>query len=92
MGGVAWQLKSVWQNSSLLKNLGLIAIALVGTEILMGLGMHHLGLPRILQPLHLLLASMLFADGAAIGMGLWRIKINQNAPVEALMGDLVLEK
>lgn len=68
MAIVGWQLKAIWESSSLLKNLGILALALVGTEILMGLGMHHLGLPKVLQPLHLLLASMLFADVAAMVM------------------------
>lgn len=91
MGLAGLQLKAVWKNAPLLKNMGLLALALVGTEILLGLGMHHLGLPKILQPLHLLLASMLFADMAAILMVLWRIKINQNTPVETMSKDLVLE-
>ncbi|MEM6346333.1 MAG: COX15/CtaA family protein [Bacteroidota bacterium] len=91
MGVVGWQLKAVWESSTLLKNLGLLSIAIVGTEILMGLGMHHLGLPKILQPLHLLLASMLFASVVTMVMALWRIKKNQSAPEKRMRGELALE-
>ncbi len=91
MALVGWQLKAIWESSTLLKNLGVLSLAIVGTEILMGLGMHHLGLPKVLQPLHLLLASMLFADVVVMFMALWRIKKTQTAPVKNISGKLALE-
>lgn len=91
LGLAAWQLKPVWTKSSLLRNLGLIAVALVGTEILLGLGMHHFAIPKILQPLHLLFASMLFADLAGMLMVLVLAKQKQNRAISA-GAEMVLEQ
>jgi heme a synthase len=44
------------------RNLYLGLWLLMGGEVLMGLGMHHLGIPAWMQPVHLLLATLLFAS------------------------------
>jgi heme a synthase len=43
--------------------LGLAMLLLIFTEVLIGVGLAYFGLPNILQPLHLLTASLLFGVG-----------------------------
>jgi heme a synthase len=43
-------------------------------EVAMGLGMHHLAVPRILQPLHLLFATLLFASHFLALRWVWMLK------------------
>ncbi|MEM7367019.1 MAG: COX15/CtaA family protein [Bacteroidota bacterium] len=45
-------------------------LGLVLTEILIGIGMHHFSIPPVLQPLHLMLATMIFSLEFAL-IGSW---------------------
>ena len=56
----SYKLKPYFNNQNSLKYLTLLMIGTVGIEILLGLGMHHLGIPPLFQPLHLLFATILF--------------------------------
>lgn len=43
------------------RRLSMLMLGFTGAEVLMGLGMHHFEVPYVLQPLHLLFATLLFA-------------------------------
>ena len=43
----------------------------IGGEVLLGLGMHHLGIPAWMQPAHLLLATLVFAGALSLLILLW---------------------
>lgn len=56
----SYKLKPYFEKNSSIKYLTLLMIGTVGVEIFLGLGMHHLGIPPLFQPLHLLFATILF--------------------------------
>ncbi len=60
IAGLFWHLRQ-YESLKMSKWLNYAMIAFVGGEILLGIGMHRFGIPKILQPLHLLLATLLFA-------------------------------
>ena len=55
-----YKLRPFFDSVRPLKYLTFLMIGVVGLEILLGLGMHHLGIPPVFQPLHLLFATILF--------------------------------
>jgi len=54
------RLKDDYPNRPMVKYLIIAIGGSLALEIMVGLGMHYLGLPAVLQPIHLLLASILF--------------------------------
>lgn len=63
--GWLYTLRSYLSNP-MVKGLGITMVGSLLLEIALGLGMHHLGLPAWMQPLHLLGATMLFAAAFAL--------------------------
>lgn len=57
---ISMALKDYYQSYPWIRNIVIVIGVSIIMEVAFGLGMHHLGLPAILQPLHLLLASILF--------------------------------
>lgn len=71
-GGLVWWFSRLWPRASrTVKNWMMVVIACTLAEVLMGLGMHHIEVPPVLQPLHLLFASLLFAAVFLILRWLW---------------------
>lgn len=61
--GVAWwiwRLKDFWESIPGLRTLSIAMGGILVLEVLLGIGMHRLGIPAWMQPLHLLLATLLF--------------------------------
>jgi heme a synthase len=56
-----YQLKQYFTTSPRLKFWSLMLIGLVGIEVIMGISMHYLAIPPILQPFHLLFGTCIFA-------------------------------
>lgn len=74
MGYWFFQMKSlIRSNRAFFITATLMSGILLG-EILLGLGMHHLGIPKIFQPLHLLLATILIGLEAGMAGTLLMIK------------------
>lgn len=57
---VSMSLRDFYSAYPPIRNLVLTIGGIIILEVAFGLGMHHLGLPAIFQPMHLLLASLLF--------------------------------
>jgi cytochrome c oxidase assembly protein subunit 15 len=57
---LAWQTYKATPKSSLLCRTGLTLAALVVTAILAGVSLDRLGMPAVAQPLHLLMANLIF--------------------------------
>jgi cytochrome c oxidase assembly protein subunit 15 len=57
---LAWKLYQSVDKHSLLFRTGLVMIGLVVTAILAGVSLDRLGVPAIVQPLHLLMANLIF--------------------------------
>lgn len=71
-GGLIWWFSRLWPKAGrTVKTWMLIVIGCTLAEVLMGLGMHHFEVPRALQPLHLLFASLLFAAAFLILRWSW---------------------
>lgn len=71
-GGLIWWFFRVWpQAGKTVRTWMMIVIGCTLAEVLMGLGMHHFEVPAVLQPLHLLFASLLFAATFLILRWLW---------------------
>ncbi|NOK86078.1 MAG: cytochrome c oxidase assembly protein subunit 15 [Chloroflexi bacterium AL-W] len=69
MAFVTWRL---WPKADALgRKMLLVSISLIGAEVLMGLGMHHLSVPKMLQPLHLLFAALLFSSQFVLMRWTW---------------------
>ncbi|MEL7832410.1 COX15/CtaA family protein [Fodinibius sp. Rm-B-1B1-1] len=60
-GGVLYYLTSWKLNSSLLQKLGIIVLALIGLQVLTGIGMYYLNLPPVYQVIHLTGIAFLIA-------------------------------
>lgn len=71
-GGLIWWFSRIWPKAGKTVKTGMmVVIACTLAEVLMGLGMHHFEVPAVLQPLHLLFASLLFAATFLILRWLW---------------------
>lgn len=58
-----WWTSLVWKlGEQKIRRMLVFSLLFALAEVAMGLGMHHLAVPRILQPLHLLFATLLFAS------------------------------
>jgi cytochrome c oxidase assembly protein subunit 15 len=79
---LTYQIRPLWSVSPRLKNLTIGLWATLAVEVLLGLGMHHLGLPAALQPLHLLLATLLFAGNLMLAWTLWIYRKHQKPTLE----------
>jgi len=73
---IGWgrSLRLVFNHLRLVRGLYLTVLLVLGGEILLGLGMHHLGIPAWMQPSHLLLATVLFGSTFALAASLWLIR------------------
>jgi heme a synthase len=57
-----WTLRgSVYFKNRAIRSFSVVLLGVLISEILMGIGMHRMGIPPILQPLHLLFGTLLFA-------------------------------
>jgi heme a synthase len=70
-----WQLKSerIFRVASV-RLFSLTLLAVLGGEIALGIGMHRLGIPPIMQPFHLLFGTMLFAASFTVTALIYYIK------------------
>ncbi|MDX1905547.1 MAG: COX15/CtaA family protein [Bacteroidia bacterium] len=61
-----------WNHWSAIVRQAYAMLAVLGAEVLLGIGMHRLGIPAFMQPLHLLLATLLFVVvlGMVVTLGL----------------------
>ncbi len=57
---LVWQIKRSVDNSSLLLKLGYTLAGLIVTAILAGIALDRLGVPPVAQPIHLLMANLIF--------------------------------
>ncbi len=57
---LAWKIVRAVDNNSLLRTLGLALAGLVITAILAGVSLDRLGMPPVAQPIHLLMANLIF--------------------------------
>lgn len=57
---LAWQLHRLLPNNTLLRQFGYLLAGLVITAILAGVSLDRLGVPRLVQPIHLLMANLIF--------------------------------
>ncbi|MEO0897701.1 MAG: COX15/CtaA family protein [Bacteroidota bacterium] len=58
--GLIFHLRRYQSDIPILQRLSIVIVILLVGEVILGIGMHRLGIPRIMQPLHLLLATTLF--------------------------------
>lgn len=68
------QLRNIFPQESTVKNYSYLLIGLLFSEILFGMIMNKFAIPAILQPLHLLFATLLFVSSFVITARLWRIR------------------
>jgi cytochrome c oxidase assembly protein subunit 15 len=61
-----WQLRGGLFKIKIIRNLSIALLGVLIAEILFGIAMHRLGIPPILQPLHLLFATLLFSTAFTI--------------------------
>jgi heme a synthase len=73
---IGWgrSLRAIFNHLRLVRGLYLSVLLVLVGEILLGLGMHHLGIPAWMQPSHLLLATLLFGSTFALAASLWLIR------------------
>lgn len=70
--GFIWWFSRLWPKAGKTVRIWMmIVIGCTLAEVLMGLGMHHFEVPAVLQPLHLLFASLLFAAAFLILRWVW---------------------
>ncbi len=73
---LVWWSFLVWKRANgSVRRVVLLSLLFAGAEVLMGLGMHHLEVPRLLQPLHLLFATLLFASHFLALRWVWMSKV-----------------
>lgn len=71
-GGLLWWFSRLWPVAGkTVRFWMMIVIGCTLAEVLMGLGMHHFEVPAVLQPLHLLFASLLFGSTFLILRWVW---------------------
>lgn len=75
--GMSVQLKPYWRKLGPVKNMFILVFILLLTEMLLGISMHNFGMPAWLQPVHLLVAALIFA--AEIGAGGWMYLASKKA-------------
>ncbi|MEZ4688346.1 MAG: COX15/CtaA family protein [Bacteroidia bacterium] len=75
--GMSVQLKPYWKRLGPVKNMFILVFILLLMEMLLGVSMHNMGLPAWIQPLHLLVAALIFA--AEAGAGGWMYLANKKA-------------
>lgn len=78
--GMSVQLKPFWRKLGPVKNMFILVFILLLTEMLLGISMHNMGMPAWLQPIHLLVAALIFA--AEIGAGGWMYLASKKAMQE----------
>lgn len=59
LGFWMYKMKNWLKAPGVVQTFMLFAVGVLVSEIILGLGMHHLGIPKIFQPLHLLMATVL---------------------------------
>ncbi|MEZ4772236.1 MAG: COX15/CtaA family protein [Bacteroidia bacterium] len=59
LGFWLYRMKEWLKEPGIIQTLMLLAVGVLVSEIILGLGMHHLGIPKVFQPLHLLMATLL---------------------------------
>jgi cytochrome c oxidase assembly protein subunit 15 len=74
-----WYLRPWLTQWGPLRGLYLVMFSALGGEIMLGLGMHHLGIPAWMQPTHLLLATLLFGSSFALLGTIWLLRRAQLA-------------
>ena len=67
--GMSVQLKPYWKKLGPVKNMFILVFILLLMEMLLGISMHNMGMPAWVQPIHLLVAALIFA--AEVGAGGW---------------------
>ena len=60
LGAWLWLLRDAVKAHALYRAMAVSLLSLVGAEVLLGLIMHHFGIPPFAQPLHLVLATVIF--------------------------------
>lgn len=84
MGIWFWGMRTMIRKEGLIKQLVYAAIGFIGLEVALGITMHYAAVPSWAQPLHLLLASLLFADVFVLWVLLIRARHTQTPKKENL--------
>ena len=74
LGSFIYTLRPWIKQSGLIRKVSALLIATLLGEILLGLGMHHLGIPAWIQPLHLLFATVIFGSSLGLNLILFKLK------------------
>jgi cytochrome c oxidase assembly protein subunit 15 len=88
VGGMVWlglQMRPYWSQLGMAKWLFLGMCGILMAEVGLGIGMHYLEIPAWMQPVHLLLATGLFACEWAL-LGSWLIWKSDQTPSSATPG------
>ncbi|MFK7973058.1 MAG: heme A synthase [Bacteroidia bacterium] len=77
--GLMVQLRPLLKHLTPAKNMLVVVFILLATEALLGISMHNMGMPAWIQPVHLLLAALIFA--AEIGALGWLILAHRQGQI-----------
>ena len=74
LGSFIYTMRPWIKQAGIIKTLSAVLIGTLLMEILLGLGMHHLGIPAWIQPLHLLFATLIFGSAYSLNLVLNKLR------------------